>query len=123
MIRLWLVCTLLLASVCSVAAFQEKDKIDGKLLIGKWEPEKAPPGGKVVIEFLKDDKLKVEIEVQGKQEKLEGTYKLEGNQLTIIMKREGQERTQKLTIVKLNDKEAVMKEESRNEEQTLKRLP
>lgn len=120
MIRTWLVFSLLLASACTAAAFQ--DKIDGKLLVGKWEPEKAPPGLKIVLEFMKDDKLKLEIEVQDKKEKVEGTYKLEGDQLTMTMKREGQEVSQKLTVVKLNDKEAVMKDDKRNDEQTLKRI-
>lgn len=121
MIRTWLAFTLLLATVCTAAAFQ--DKIDGKLLIGKWEPEKAPPGLKLVLEFLKEDKLKIEAEVQGKQEKMEGTYKLEGDKLTINLNREGKEITQKLVVVKLTDKEAIMKEGSKSEEQVLKRLP
>jgi uncharacterized protein (TIGR03066 family) len=121
MIRVSLVLSLLLLSACTVSAFE--DKIDGKLLIGKWEPEKLPPGLKVVMEFAKDNKLKVDVEIQGKQEKVEGTYKLENDQFTMTMSKDGQERTQKLKVVRLNDKELVLKEESKNEEQVLKRLP
>jgi len=126
MIRLSLVVSLLLMSVCTVSAFD--DKIDGKLLIGKWEPEKVPPGLKIVMEFTKDNKIKFDVEFQGKQEKVDGTYKLENDQFTMTLSKNGQENSQKLKVVRLNAKELVLKElapkdESKNEEQVLKRLP
>ena len=121
MIRLSLVLSLLLVSACTVSAFE--DNIDGKLLIGKWEPEKAPPGLKISMEFTKDNMVKVEVEFQGKQQKVEGTYKLENDQFTIMLSKDGKEETQKVKIVRLNDKELVLKEETKNEEQVLKRLP
>ncbi len=121
MIRLSLVLSLLLMSACAVTAFE--DKIDGKLLIGKWEPEKVPPGLKVSMEFTKDNKVKFDVDFQGKKEKVEGTYKLENDQFSMTLSKDGQEKTQKLKIVRLNDKELVLKEETKNEEQVLKRLP
>jgi uncharacterized protein (TIGR03066 family) len=102
------------------------DKIDAKLLLGKWEPtgDKIPPGLKAVIEFQKDDKVVVEVDFQGKSQKIEGKYKVDGNKMEMTMKSpDGQERTQKLTIVKLTDKEATIKDDDKNEEQILKKLP
>ena len=102
------------------------EKIDAKLLIGKWEPtgDKLPPGIKAVIEFQKDDKVVVDVEFQGKSQKIEGKYKVDGNKMEMTMKGpDGQERTQKMTIVKLSEKEATLKDEEKNEEQVLKKLP
>ncbi|MFT3880295.1 MAG: hypothetical protein QM703_11615 [Gemmatales bacterium] len=82
-----------------------------------------PPGLKIVMEFVKDNKIKLEVEFQGKQEKVEGTYKLDGDQFSMTLSKDGQEKTQKLKVVRLNDKELVFKEESKGEEQVLKRLP
>ena len=121
MIRQSLLLSLLLLTACTVSAFE--DKIDGKLLIGRWAPDKIPPGLKVVMEFSKDNKVKLEVEFQGKQEKIEGSYKLENDQFTMTISKDGQEKTQKLRVMKLNDKELVLKEEAKNEEQVLKRLP
>ena len=86
MIRLSLVVSLLLITACTVSAFE--DKIDGKLLIGKWEPEKLPPGFKVVMEIAKDNKIKMEVDIQGKQEKVEGTYKLDNDQFSMTLSKE-----------------------------------
>lgn len=121
MIRLSLGLSLLFLSACTVSAFE--DKIDGKLLIGKWAPDKVPPGLKISMEFTKDNKIKFDVEFQGKQEKVEGTYKLENNQFSMTLSKDGQERTQKAKVVRLNDKEFVLKDEEKNEEQVLKRLP
>lgn len=120
MLRSCLMLIALLAFAGHTLAFDEK--IDAKLLIGKWEPEMAPPGIKVVMEFKKEDKLEINIEVQGKQEKVEGTYKVEGNKLTVTMKREGQEITQNATIVKLEKDSCIIKDDKRNEEQKLKKI-
>ncbi len=101
------------------------DKIDGKLLLGKWEPtgDKVPPGLKAVIDFQKDDKVVVEVDFNGKSQKIEGKYKIDGNKLEMTMKTpDGQERSQKMTIVKLTNKEATIKDEDKNEEQVLKKV-
>lgn len=121
MVRQLLAWSFVLLAACTAFAFD--DKIDGKLLIGRWEPEKAPPGLKIVMEFAKDNKLKLDVEFQGKQEKVEGTYKLEGDSFSMTLSKDGQEKSQKLKVVRLTDKELVFKEESKGEEQVLKRLP
>lgn len=105
------------------AGAQDKDdkKIDEKKLIGKWEPANAPAAAKVVIEFSEKGKVTVSADVGGKAEKLEGTYKLAGDKLSVTMKNEGKERTETMTVTKLTDTELVAKDDGGKEE-TLKRI-
>lgn len=122
MIRQLLALSFVVLAAFAVSAYD--GKIDGKLLIGKWTPEKEPAQGfKIVMEFAKENKLKIAVDFQGKQEKVEGTYKLEGDQFSMTLSKDGQDRTQKLKVVRLSDKELVFKEESKGEEQVLKRVP
>src|ERR1700722_615303 len=72
--RVILGCALVASLVSGVAA--DDEKIDTKKLIGKWEPKEENSKGKVMIEFSKDGKLTVTF--SGKEDKIEGTYKVEG---------------------------------------------
>lgn len=113
-----LVSVLLLAP----ASAMPEEKIDGKLLIGKWEPEKLPEQlEKLVVEYKKDGKMEVEITAQGQMQKFEGTYKLEGDKLSIKVDFGGQEQNQKRKIIKLTDKEMVTNDEEKSEERKYKR--
>jgi uncharacterized protein (TIGR03066 family) len=94
------------------------DKIDGALLVGKWTPEKKPENvDKIVIEYLKDGKIKVELMVQGMEITGEGTYKLEGNKLSIDLYLGGQPQKQTRKVVKLTKDEMVTKNEEGNDEE------
>ncbi len=107
-----LVSVLLLAPSHSLV----EDKIDGKLLLGKWEAEKPPEGvEKAVVEYLKDGKLSVEVEAQGQKHKFEGTYKLEGDKLNIKIDINGTEQEQKRIVVKLTDTELVTTDDEKAE--------
>ena len=107
-----LVSVLLLAPSPSLV----EDKIDGKLLIGKWEAEKPPEGvEKAVVEYLKDGKLSVEVEAQGQKHKFEGTYKLEGDKLNVKIDINGTEQEQKRIIAKLTDTELVTTDDEKME--------
>lgn len=72
------------------AADKDKDKkIDPAKLVGKWEISKtedtnAPPKG-TVIEFTKDNKITMTAELDGKKIEFAGTYKVDGDKLTIKM--------------------------------------
>ncbi|MDB5308443.1 MAG: hypothetical protein JWO38_2645 [Gemmataceae bacterium] len=96
-----------LAVVLAVAAggaAEDKDTpIDGKKLIGKWEPKEAKKDGKIVIEFTKDGKLIISAEAAGKTEKYDGTYKVNGNKLGIVMKLKDTEVKEDVTLLRLTD--------------------
>jgi uncharacterized protein (TIGR03066 family) len=114
-----LVSLLLLIPVTSLP----DDKIDGKLLIGKWQAEKVPDGvDKVVVEYMKEGKLAVNVEGQGGKQKFNGTYKLEGDKLDIKIDIEGNEQHQKRKITKLTETEYVSVNEDNNEERKYKRV-
>lgn len=119
MLRCCLVLSVLLLTTTLAAA---QDKIDGKLIIGKWEPATAPQGAKMTMEFTKDEKIKVNAEFNGQKINMEGSYKLDGNKLALKMTIEGRpEVSTTLKVLKLNDKEMVTQEGDKKEE-TLKRL-
>ena len=91
---------------------KEKDKVDLKKLMGKWEPKE----GRVVIEFA--DKGKFSIDSDGK--KFDGTYKLDGDRLEIAITIVDREQKETLTIKKLTDEELVTTD-SKGKDETLKR--
>ncbi len=109
----------------SAYAYAEDKKFDAGKLVGKWQPDAkdAPPSGKITIEMFKDGKLTLSADLGGQSMNVEGSYKLQGDKLTIKMKFPGapEERSADLTIVKLDDEVLVTKEGDKKEE-TLKRI-
>ena len=92
--------------VSGAAADDTKDsKIDGKKLIGKWTPKDPKKEAGLAIEFAKDGKLFVYVTIAGKEEKLEGTYKLDGDKLSVGLKFMAKEKQETMTITKLTDDE------------------
>lgn len=98
------------------AAGQDKDKVDVKKLMGKWEPKE----GKVVIEFADKGKLIITADEGGKSEKFEGTYKLDGNKLSIAITIAGSDQKETLTVKELTDEKLVTRD-SKDMEEILKR--
>lgn len=73
---------------------------------------------------MKGGKVKYEAHAHGKQETLEGTYKVDGDMLTIETKKDGNETTKKLKITKLSKKECTLIDDDREGEQTsMEKLP
>ena len=95
---------------------KDKDKVDLKKLMGKWEPM----DGKVIIEFADKGKLVMTVDLDGKSEKVEGTYKLDGKKLEVAMNIAGKEQKDTLTVKKLTDTELVTTD-STGKDETLKR--
>jgi len=83
----------------------KKEAIDGKKLIGKWEPEKPKKGELASIEFTATGKLIAVADVGGKDAKAEGTYKLDGDKLTFEITFMGETVKETITITKLTDDE------------------
>lgn len=96
----------------------EDKKIDAKKLVGKWE-SKPDVKEKFQIEFTKDGKFTVSGE---KDKSIEGTYKVDGNKVTVTIKAEGKEVTMKRTISKLTDTEVTSKDDDTGKEDTLIRV-
>jgi len=93
-------------------ADDEADK--AKLLIGKWEVTKADEGTVpvgAIIEFTRDGKVMTSVKKGDDLETHEGAYKLEKDTLTVTMKKDGEEKTKKITITKITEKEMTTKDE------------
>jgi len=84
------------------------------LLIGKWEVTKADEGTVpvgAIIEFTRDGKVMTSVKKGDDLETHEGAYKLEKDTLTVTMKKDGEEKTKKITITKITEKEMTTKDE------------
>jgi uncharacterized protein (TIGR03066 family) len=95
---------------------KDKDKVDIKKLMGKWEPKE----GGITIEFADKGKLILSVDLGGKTEKVEGTYKLDGAKLEVVLSFGGKEMKETLTIKKLTDDELVTTD-SKGKDETLKK--
>src|SRR5262245_57429580 len=102
---------LMLALVCGSAAQEkkdkekEKDKFDAKKLLGKWESNPPKKGESIVIEFAANGKMSMSGDVKGKELKVEGTYKLEGDKLSLELRHMGETISATITLTKLTDDE------------------
>ena len=93
------------------------------LIVGKWEPTKAPEGVKVVIEFTKDGKVQITGTADKKDIKLEGKYKfLDDDTMETTFNRTGKEETRKTKIIKISKDELVTKDEGDKNEEAFKRV-
>jgi uncharacterized protein (TIGR03066 family) len=93
--------------VCVVvsAGSARPDDDNAKKIIGVWEVTKSSgdlPAG-TTIEFTKDGKLMAVIKADGQEVKLDGTYKVEKDKLTVKVKIGDQSLEETATIKKLTD--------------------
>jgi len=110
-------CALGVLLVASAGLTQEK--IDAKKIIGKWSP--VDNKDSIIVEFTKDNKLVLSVVFEGKTEKLEGTYKLDGNKLTIVVAPKGKEEKEEMTVNKLTDEE-LETTDAKGKKETLKKV-
>jgi uncharacterized protein (TIGR03066 family) len=101
------------------ASAQDK-KIEADKLVGKWEltkstDENAPKGA--TVEFTKDNKLTVTIDVGGKKLELMGSYKVDGDKITVKIKSPdgGKEEEDTDTIKELSDDKMVLIDKNKKE--------
>ena len=103
------------AGLVGSAAYAADDKDNKAKIVGTWslvktDAKDAPPPG-TLVEFTKDGKLKITVEVGEKKLTLEGTYSVEGDTLkTTIKTPDGKESSDTDTITKLTDKELSLKD-------------
>ena len=95
------------------AGARAEDKIDyAKMLVGKWEVTKADEGRAPkgsTIEFTKDGKVKAIVKIEDKEETISGTYKVDGDTLTLTVKMGDEEQSQTITITKISKTEMTTK--------------
>jgi uncharacterized protein (TIGR03066 family) len=99
-------------------AAPEKDTNKDKI-IGTWEVVKSQsdlPAGSTV-EFTKDGKLTVTVKAEDKKVVVKGTYKVDGDTLTVTTKDGDEEHTEKMTIKSLTkDKLVVVDDKKKTDE-------
>ena len=93
-----------LAIICLIGTAARADEKDtAKKLVGKWEVTKADEGtlpAGATVEFTKDGKYYFGAPGGGRTE---GTYKVNGDELTITTVKDGNKDTSKRTIKKIDD--------------------
>jgi uncharacterized protein (TIGR03066 family) len=100
------------ATVLVGASLAEDKKIDPAKLVGKWEWSKsddpnAPKGA--IVEFSKDNKLTISGESMGEKFNYKGTYKVDGDKLTVkLAGPDGKENEDTDTIQTLTDEKLVL---------------
>src|SRR5262245_47647479 len=94
-LRLMVAAAVAIALTAGVRAEDKDEKKDNaKLLVGTWEVTKSFDKGPAVgtsVEFTKDGKVKVKTKVEDKDVQREGTYKVDGDTLTLLIKRDDKE--------------------------------
>ncbi|HEX4607518.1 MAG TPA: TIGR03066 family protein [Urbifossiella sp.] len=105
-----LAATALVVAVGGVAVGRD-EKVDGKLLVGKWTPAEEGKRDKLFLEFTKDGKLSMTADAGGKDFKIDGTYKLDGNKLAVTLDVFGKEQKQVMTVNTLTKTELVTTDE------------
>lgn len=98
---------------------KEKEPANADKLLGAWELQDADLtkiDGKATFEFAKDGKAKMNIEI-GKQKPtvIEGTYKLEGDNLTLAAKKNGKDESELVAIKSLTATELVLIDKQKKE--------
>ncbi|QDU22560.1 TIGR03066 family protein [Urbifossiella limnaea] len=101
----------LVLAVGGTTVGQDAKQLDAKLLVGKWTPDDDAKRDKMIIEFTKDGKLAIAINFNGKELKLDCTYKLDGDKLAIKMAFMGEEKSEVMTVNTLNAKTLVTTDE------------
>ncbi|OWK36066.1 lipocalin family protein [Fimbriiglobus ruber] len=112
MIRIAVVMSAFLGLVTATAALADDKSKNAEKLIGTWKlsksDEQLPPDLDARISFEKEGKLKMSFSIKGKADKVDGTWKLDGEtKLTVSFKEGEKEKTEVLTITKLTDDELV----------------
>jgi uncharacterized protein (TIGR03066 family) len=97
------------AVVCLVGATARADEKDNaKLIVGKWTVTKADEGtvgAGATVEFTSDGKVKAVHKKGDEDMTVEGTYKVDGDKLTMTLKIGDMEQKIDITIKKLTKTE------------------
>jgi len=121
------------AVLVGVAAGQEKKdpkkddkKVDAAKLVGRWEMTRTTldmPPKAAAVEFAKDNKVTVSVTAKdGKEEKYSGTYKVNGDKLTVKLTIPGEpEQEDTDTIQTLTDDKFLLVDKNKKETEFAKK--
>jgi uncharacterized protein (TIGR03066 family) len=114
------------ALVVLVGASSAQDtKVDPAKLVGKWELTKSESGGApkgAIVEFTKDNKLSISAtDKDGNKLDFTGTYKVEGDKLTVTIAFAGKEDSDTDTIKMLTDEKLVLVDKDKKETEFVKK--
>jgi uncharacterized protein (TIGR03066 family) len=114
------------AVVFIAGASADDKKIDPAKLVGKWELTKSESGNApkgAIIEFKKDNKLSITVDFNGKSLTLDGTYKVDGDKLTVTIKPPdgGKEDSDTDTIKSLTDDKIILIDKDKKETELTKK--
>jgi uncharacterized protein (TIGR03066 family) len=104
----------ILLSVGGIAALAQADEktVDKAKLVGKWKmvkiDGKVPPVDSI-LEFTKDGKLVFTFGKDGDSRKVESTYSIEGDKITVVVKKGDSEDKNTETISLQGDKLTITK--------------
>jgi uncharacterized protein (TIGR03066 family) len=103
----------------------KKKATSAEKILGKWEATKGEIPAGAVLEFSKDGKVKVTLDLKGTEvliawSGLQGTYQVVGDKLTTVRKVGGKEVTEAVTIRTLNETTLVL-QDSRGKAEEFKR--
>jgi uncharacterized protein (TIGR03066 family) len=113
------------AALLFVGTTPAADKVDAAKLVGKWEltksaDESAPKGA--TVEFTKDNKVTISFDANGKEVKLEGTYKVDGEKLTVKLALPGGKDNEDTDTIKtLTDEKLVLIDKDKKENEFTKK--
>jgi uncharacterized protein (TIGR03066 family) len=110
-LRSVLIGCLLLAVASSAAA--EKTRIDKAKLVGTWtfvrpDDEKGPLADEAKLLINRDGKIEMTMTFGEKSYEVKGTWKVDGDQLTITMKNSRGQKQETVTITELTDKKLII---------------
>jgi uncharacterized protein (TIGR03066 family) len=114
----------LLVLTVVVRAEEAKTKIDKSKLVGTWTFVKTdgktglPPGATLKVEFTKDGKVIMTFKLKEDTKSREGTYKVDGDQLSMTFGEKGKESKDVITIKELTDKKFVSTEKKKDKVET-----
>ena len=121
---LFAACTLAIVFVGSAVAQDKEKKIDGDKLAGVWELTKSSGGlpNGATVEFTKDSKVKVSLELDGKKIEIPGTFKLDKDKITFkITAPDGKDQEEVNTIKELTDAKLVLVDKDGKEDELTKK--
>jgi uncharacterized protein (TIGR03066 family) len=113
------------AAVVFVGPSVAADKVDAAKLVGMWALTKsadAEAPKDATVEFTKDNKVTITFKANDKEIKLEGTYKVDGDKLTVKLSVPGGKDNEDTDTIKtLTDEKLVLVDKQNKENEFTKK--